>query len=190
MGKNDNKMEKRLWDGISEGDFEFGSNVDLVDIADYNKENMTMFAANVNLFRQLIRLSDSLKPVERRILYALYQARAFPGHKLKSNMIVGHTAVYHCHGDSYPSMVGMAQNWKKQVPLIDGKGNFGSSASEFYAAARYTEASMSKYAKECFFDDYDEDCVETVFNSASDLYEPMSLPAKFPNILVNGGMGK
>lgn len=187
--KDDKKVEKRLWDGVNETDFGFEKNIDLVDIAEYNKSNMTLFAANVNLFRQLIRLSDSLKPVERRILYALYQAKAFPGHKLKSTMIGGYTAVYHCHGDSYPSLVGMAQSWKKQVPLIDGKGNFGSAAGELYAANRYTEASMSKYAKECFFDDYDEDCVEMVFNSASDLYEPMSFPAKFPNILVNGGMG-
>ncbi len=190
MAKNDDKkLEKRLWDGVSENDFGEEYNVEDVDIAEYDKKNMTLFASNVNLFRQIIRLSDSLKPVERRILYALYLAKAFPGHKLKSTMIGGYTAVYHCHGDSYPAMVGMAQNWKKPCPLIDGKGNFGNAAGELYAANRYTEASMSKYAKECFFDDYDEDCVEMVFNSASDLDEPMSLPAKFPNILVNGGMG-
>lgn len=190
MAKNDDKkLEKRLWDGVSETDFGDESNIEDVDIAEYDKTNMTLFASNINLFRQIIRLSDSLKPVERRILYALYLAKAFPGHKLKSTMIGGYTAVYHCHGDSYPAMVGMAQSWKKPCPLIEGKGNFGNAAGELYAANRYTEASMSKYAKECFFDDYDEDCVEMVFNSASDLDEPMSLPAKFPNILVNGGMG-
>ncbi len=186
MGKKD---ERRLWDGVIEGDFNAECNLEEVDIADYDLKHMTLYSSNVNLFRQIIRLSDSLKPVERRILYALYLAKAFPGHKLKSTMIGGYTAVYHCHGDSYPAMVGMAQSWKKPCPLIDGKGNFGSAAGELYAASRYTEASMSKYAKECFFDDYDPDCVEMVFNSASDLDEPMSLPAKFPNILVNGGMG-
>ena len=190
MGKSDDKkLEKRLWDGVSEDDFNTSKTVEDVDIAEYNKHNMILYSTNINMFRQIIRLSDSLKPVERRILYALYLAKAFPGHKLKSTMISGYTAVYHCHGDSYPAMVGMAQSWKKPCPLIDGKGNFGSAASDFYAANRYTEASMSKYAKECFFDDYDEDCVEMVFNSASDLDEPISLPAKFPNILVNGGMG-
>lgn len=189
MAKDDKRIEKRLWDGISESDFNDTRNVEDVDIAEFDIKNMTLFASNTNMFRQIIRLSDSLKPVERRILYALYLAKAFPGHKLKSTMIGGYTAVYHCHGDSYPAMVGMAQNWKKPCPLIAGKGNFGSATSDFYAASRYTEASMSKYAKECFFDDYDEDCVEMIFNSASDLYEPMSLPAKFPNILVNGGMG-
>lgn len=184
-----NKNEVRLWDGVDEAFFLDPSNVEIVDIADYDLEHMRQYAANINLWRQLIRLSDSLKPVERRILYVLYNASAFPGKKLKSNMITGYTAVYHCHGESYPSMVGMAQNWKRQVPLIDGKGNFGSASNEMYAANRYTEASMSQYAKECFFDDYDEDCVEMVFNSACGLDEPMSLPAKFPNILVNGGMG-
>lgn len=188
--KSDKKIEGRLWDGITEENFSHEKNLELTDIADYDLKHMTLFGSNVNLFRQLIRLSDSLKPVERRILYALYKANAFPGHKLKSTMITGYTAVYHCHGDSYPSLVGMAQSWKKQCPLIDGKGNFGNAAfPEMFAADRYTEASMSQYAKECFFDDYDEDCVEMTFNSASDQYEPMSLPAKFPNILVNGGMG-
>lgn len=184
------KVESKLWDGIYENDFTKEKNLELTDIGEYDLKHMTLFGSNVNLFRQIIRLSDSLKPVERRILYALYQAKAFPGKKLKSTMITGYTAVYHCHGDSYPSLVGMAQPWKKQCPLIDGKGNFGNAAfSEMYAADRYTEASMSQYAKECFFDDYDEDCVEMLFNGASDRYEPMSLPAKFPNILVNGGMG-
>lgn len=183
------KNEIRLWEGVDEGFFEDTRNIEPVDIADYDLEHMRQYAANVNLWRHLIRLSDSLKPVERRILYVLYNAKAYPGHKLKSNMINGYTAVYHCHGDSYPSMVGMAQSWKRQVPLIDGKGNFGSASNEMYAANRYTEASMSAYAKECFFDDFDPDCVEMVFNSACGLDEPMSLPAKFPNILVNGGMG-
>lgn len=184
-----NNRDSRLWDGITEDDFKNENIIEPTDIADFDLKYMTLFGSNVNLFRQLIRLSDSLKPVERRILYALYKAKAFPGHKLKSNMINGYTAVYHCHGDSYPSMVGMAQSWKKQCPLVDGKGNFGSAANDMYAANRYTEACMSQYAKECFFDDYDEDCIEMVFNGASDQYEPMSFPAKFPNILVNGGMG-
>jgi DNA gyrase subunit A len=189
MAKKDKVLDKRLWDGIVENDFDSTRNLEVVDIGEYDEEKMTLFAANTNLWRQLLRLSDSLKPVERRILYGLYLQKAYPGHKLKSMLITGYTQMYHAHGDSYPSMVGMAQGWKKQVPLIAGKGNFGSASSDLYAADRYTEASMSKYAKECFFDDYDPDCVEMVFNSASDLYEPMSLPSKFPNVLVNGGMG-
>lgn len=181
--------DKKLWEGINEEDFFSKKNEEEVDLAEFDEEKMTIFAANTNLWRQLIRLSDSLKPVERRILYVLYLQKAFPGHKLKSALITGYTQTYHAHGDCYSSMVGMAQGWKKQVPLVAGKGNFGSASSDLYAANRYTEASMSKYAKECFFDDYDPDCVEMVFNSASDQYEPMSLPSKFPNVLVNGGMG-
>lgn len=187
--KNEKKLEARLWDGVQESDFESNKNIEVVDIAQYDTEMMTYYALNVNMWRQLLKLSDSLKPVERRILYALYKHNGFPGNKLKSTLITGFTAIYHCHGDAYPTMVNMAQNWKKQVPLIKGHGNFGNAAGEFYAADRYTEASMSKYAKECFFDDYDEDCVEMVFNSTSDLYEPITLPSKFPNILVNGGTG-
>ena len=189
MAKERKMLDKRLWDGIVENDFESTKNLEVVDIGEYDREKMSIFAANVNLWRQLIRLSDSLKPVERRILYSLYQQKAFPGHKLKSMLITGYTQMYHAHGEAYSSLVGMAQNWKKQVPLIAGKGNFASASNDLYAAARYTEASMSKYAKECFFDDYDPDCVEMVFNSASDLYEPMTLPSKFPNVLVNGGIG-
>lgn len=189
MAKKDKIIDKRLWDGIVEKDFDSTKNLEIVDIGEYDEEKMTLFAANTNLWRQLLRLSDSLKPVERRTLYALYLQKAYPGHKLKSKLITGYTQMYHAHGDAYSSMVGMAQGWKKQVPLIAGKGNFGSASSDLYAADRYTEASMSRYAKECFFDDYDPDCVEMVFNSASDLYEPMSLPSKFPNVLVNGGMG-
>lgn len=184
--------EVRLWEGVDEKDFINEHNLEDVDIATYDKRNMVIYGANINLCRQLLRLSDSLKPVERRLLYSLWLAKAFPGHKLKSTVITGNAMVYHGHGDSalYSTMVGLAQAWKRQCPLIDGKGNFGNAARpDMYAHMRYTEASMSKYAKECFFDDFDTDCVEMIFNSASDLYEPMSLPAKFPNALVNGGMG-
>ena len=185
----DNKKLQRLWDGIYENDFDLSKNIEEVDIAEYDKEMMTYYALNINMWRQLLKLSDSLKPVERRILYALYLHKAFPGKKLKSTLINGFTAIYHAHGDSYPTLVNMSQDWKKQVPLIKGYGNFGNAAGEFYAADRYTEACMSQYAQECFFDDYDDECVEMVFNSTSDLDEPITLPSKFPNILVNGGTG-
>ena len=88
-----NNRDSRLWDGIKEDDFKNENIIEPTDIADFDLKYMTLFGSNVNLFRQLIRLSDSLKPVERRILYAFYKAKAFPGHKLKSNMINGYTAV-------------------------------------------------------------------------------------------------
>ena len=69
---NDKKLEKRIWDGVFENDFENERDIEDVDIAEYDKKNMTLYGSNVNIFRQIIRLSDSLKPVERRILYALF----------------------------------------------------------------------------------------------------------------------
>lgn len=197
MKKTDVKVassngKKKLWDGITEKDFESLDNIENREIGEYDKENMILFAANTNLFRQIIRLSDSLKPVERRVLYALYQLGAKPKVKTKSAQIVATTMKYHPHGDSvaYGAMVNLAQPWKRACPLVSGKGNFGNAGSpDMYAHYRYTEAYMSKYAWECFFEDYDSECVETLFNSASDTEEPMALPSKFPNILVNGGFG-
>ena len=184
--------KKKIWDGITEQDFIDTTNVEDKEIGEYDKENMILFAANTNLFRQIIRLSDSLKPVERRVLYALYQLGAKPKNKTKSSIIVAQTMKYHPHGDAvaYGAMVNLAQPWKKACPLVAGKGNFGNASSpDMFAHYRYTEAYMSKYAWECFFEDYDDACVETMFNSACDADEPMALPSKFPNILVNGGFG-
>lgn len=184
--------KKKLWDGITARDFESVDNIENREIGEFDKENMILFAANTNLFRQIIRLSDSLKPVERRVLYALYQLGAKPRVKTKSAQIVATTMKYHPHGDSvaYGAMVNLAQPWKRACPLVSGKGNYGNAGSpDMYAHYRYTEAYMSKYAWECFFEDYDPECVETLFNSASDTEEPMALPSKFPNILVNGGFG-
>lgn len=378
---------ERIWDKITDADFENERNIDEDDLAQYDLEKMKIFSANINYFRQILRLSDSLKPVERRLLYTMYLSKALPGTKTqKSNRIVGNAMQYHAHGDClrgntnfvltngevktikelydeyiinekglkenndeeypyqssllipvlsvlanvsilangtvmpnyitdirigqytkkiyhihlknggciqctnnhpimirsghrllwvkaenlkvgdkiyaqevrkrnpedefifniitnakntitdiiveeleeeepmydftsvnllaqnalivtyqdnykmefacvhnssiYKSLVGMSQVWKRPVPLIQGKGNFGNDAfPESYAHSRYTEATLSKYAYECFFEDYDEDCVETIFNTAIDGPEPLSLPAKFPNILVNGGVG-
>ena len=187
--EKDKSLDKKLWEGIYESDFLNTKNIEEVDVSEFDEEKMALFAVNVTMWRHFMHLSDSLKPVERRILYVLYLQKAYPGKKLKSSLINGFTAVYHAHGDAYPSLVGMVQDWKKQIPLISGKGNFASVSHDLYAADRYTEANMSKYAQECFFEDYDPDCVETVFNSASGLDEPIYLPSKFPNALVNGGNG-
>lgn len=183
---------KRLWDNISEQDFLRDENVDDVDIAEYDLEKMGIFTANVSYFRQFIRFSDSLKPVERRILCGAVAVHAIPGNKKKSLIVNGEVSKGYAHGDGalYQAIVAMSQPWKKGIPLIDGIGNFGNDAyPENYAHARYTELRLSKYAYECFFSDYDPDCVETIFNSASSKPEPLSLPAKFPNVLVNGGLG-
>lgn len=183
-----------VWNKFTDRDFEEEDNIIDESLHDYNIERMKIFSANVNYFRQLIRLSDSLKPVERRILYSLYRIGALPNTKTKkSQRVLGETGTLHAHGDGpiYKAMVGLAQPWKNAVPLINGKeSNFGNDINpEGYASSRYTEMTMSKYAYECFFQDYDEECVETLFNTSIDGPEPLSLPSKFPNVLINGGMG-
>lgn len=192
MAKN-NEPGIRLWDGITDEDFYSETFVQDEDIASYDLDKMKIFSANINYFRQIIRLSDSLKPVERRILVSMYEMHAVPGSRTrKCSEITGNTMKVHAHGTAsiYSTMVNMSQMWKRPIPLIKGKGNFGNSAnSDLYAADRYTEATMSKYAYECFFDDYDPDCIEMIHNTSSDAPEPLILPAKFPNILVNGGVG-
>lgn len=196
MSKAYNIKDGHLWSGIGGNDFIDEKNVFDEDIGDYNEEKMIIFSANTNLQRQLVALSDSLKPVERRILYVLYLMEAFPsGKTLKSNNIVGNVMVLHPHSDAsiYKTAVGMSQDWKRAVPLIHGEGNFGGIISpEEFAHQRYTEMKMSKYAAECFFEDFDLNCVEMKPSNGGTkkyAFEPFALPAKFPNILVNGGMG-
>ena len=196
--KQEGKLSKdeydQLWDGITEKDF-LNEDENIIDeeIADYDKSAMIFFSQNVNLLRHLPRLSDSLKPVERRGLVTLYENNALPDKKQKkSARIVGDTMISHPHSDSsiYGTLVGLAQPWKNPVPLVQGIGNFGNDARpQGYAQMRYTEMRMSRYAYDCFFKDYDADCVEMVFNTAKDDYEPLSLPSRYPNILVNGGFG-
>lgn len=179
-----------LWGDITEEDFIESNNDEDINTVEYDKEKMRIYLANINLSRQIPRFMDSLKPVERRILYVLFMLKAFPNTpNKKSNKIIGETGVLHPHGDSaiYESIASMVQYWKRQVPLIDGKGeNFGSAEDSTPAHPRYTGATLSEYSYECFFEDYDEDCVEMLYNEGAGDNEPAALPAKFPNILING----
>lgn len=192
--KNKQGKAEELWEGITEKDF-LNESDNIVDeeIGEYDKSAMIYFSQNVNLLRHLPRLSDSLKPVERRGLCALYTNNALPDKKQqKSSRITAETMISHPHSDAsiYGTLVGMAQPWKNPVPMVQGKGNFGNDEHpQGYAKMRYTEMQMSKYGYDCFFKDYDSDCIETVFNTAKDDYEPLSLPSRYPNILVNGGFG-
>jgi len=192
--KKKKKDDLLLWHNITEEDF-LGESDNIIDedTGEFDKQAMTLFIQNVNLMRHLPRLADSLKPVERRSLYTMFKMGALPDRKNKKSAVVtGDTMTYHPHGDGsiYGTLVGMAQPFTNTVPLIKGTGNFGNSEHpKGYAHMRYTEMVMSKYAYECFFKDYDEDCIETIFNTSKDEEEPLSLPSKFPNILVNGGFG-
>ena len=188
------KSQNFLWDGITEKDFlDESDNIIDEEVGDYDKEAMIFFSQNVNLMRHLPRLADSLKPVERRGLYAIYKDKAFIGTKAKkSGVIVGDTMTWHPHGDGsiYGTLVGMAQPFINPVPYIAGDGNFGNDEnSDGYAAMRYTEMLMSKYAQDCFFSDFDIDCIEKIHNTSKDDDEPIALPCKYPNMLVNGGFG-
>lgn len=181
-----------LWGHIGEDDF-YQESADAIeeDVGEFDLREMTSFIQNVNLMRHLPRLSDSLKPVERRGLYALYLEKAIREFE-KSPQIVTRTMKFHPHGDQsvYGTLVGLAQPWNTPVPLIQGFGNFGNTEySKGYAAMRYTKMRMSKFGFDCFFKDYDPDCIETIYNTAIDGQEPMSLPSKYPNILINGGFG-
>lgn len=182
-----------LWKDVDiQNDFEYGESLaENMDISAYNKPRMTLYAANVNYARHLMRLSDSLKPVERRILYTMYLHGLRPGKYEKSLSVQGSVTKIHPHGGAsiYETMINMAQYWKKQIPLINIYGSYGTEVSATYAADRYTEASISQYAWDCFFKDYDADCVQSIFSTSGNIYEPVSLPSRYPNILINGGSG-
>lgn len=189
--KKNKKSDNSLWKGIVDKDFEEDINVIEDDMYSYNMDAMSIFFANVNLLRHLPRVADSLKPVERRIIYSLFINGIYKNHKyIKSSKGVGEAMTWHPHSDTslYNTIVGLTQPWKTAQPLIMGIGNFGNDASsDSYSSMRYTEIKMTDYAYENFFSEYDDDCIEKVFNTAADDYEPLVLPSKFPNIVINGG---
>lgn len=182
-----------LWGSINENDFLNEDNIEEEEIAGYNQSQMITFIQNVNLMRHFPRVADSLKPVERRALYALYLLKSFPGTKpKKSTRAIGDAMTFHPHGDSsiYGTLVGMAQPFTKKIPLIAGVGNFGNDTDpDDFAHQRYTELTMTKFAMDCFFSDHDEDCLEKIFNTSRDEEEPLVLSSKYPAILINGGFG-
>ncbi|UCF12318.1 MAG: DNA gyrase subunit A [Thermoplasmatales archaeon] len=150
------------------------------------------YSMSVIMSRALPDARDGLKPVHRRILYAMNDMGLIHEKPYKkSARVVGETlGKYHPHGDQavYDSMVRMAQNFSLRYPLIDGQGNFGSVDGDAAAAMRYTEARMSKIAK-LMLQDIDKDTVEWIDNFDGSLKEPVMLPAKLPNLLINGASG-
>jgi DNA gyrase subunit A len=150
------------------------------------------YAMSVIVGRALPDVRDGLKPVHRKILYAMYDAGFRPDRGyVKCARIVGDVmGNYHPHGDSaiYDTLVRMAQPWSLRYPLIDGNGNFGSPGNDPAAAMRYTEARLSPIAME-MLRDIDEDTVDFGPNYDGRTQEPTVLPARFPNLLVNGSDG-
>ncbi|MHB8175960.1 MAG: DNA gyrase subunit A [Thermoleophilia bacterium] len=150
------------------------------------------YAMSVIVGRALPDVRDGLKPVHRRVLYAMQQL-GMPYNKpyKKSSRVVGDViGKYHPHGDAavYDTMVRMVQDFSMRYPLVDGQGNFGSVDGDSAAAYRYTEARLSKLAME-MLRDIDEDTVDFVPNFDESTIEPTVLPARFPNLLVNGSSG-
>jgi len=151
------------------------------------------YAMSVIVARALPDVRDGLKPVQRRVLYDMHELGIkYDKPYRKSARIVGDTmGKYHPHGDSsiYDSLVVMSQNFKKGLPLVDGHGNFGNIEGDGAAAMRYTEARLEKVTQTAILDDLDKDVVDFVPNFDETEKEPSVLPAKFPNLLVNGTEG-
>jgi len=161
-------------------------------IEDEMRESFIDYSMSVIVQRALPDVRDGLKPVHRRILYAMSGLGLTPGRAYKkSATVVGDVlGKYHPHGDSavYDSMVRMVQPFSLRYPLVDGQGNFGSVDGDSAAAYRYTEARLQRLALE-LLEDIDKDTVRFIDNFDGSLQEPSVLPAKFPNLLVNGSSG-
>ncbi len=169
-----------------------GEKIVKVDIEDQMKTAYIDYSMSVIVSRALPDVRDGLKPVHRRVLYGMYDLGILSNRSYKkSARIVGEVlGKYHPHGDTsvYDTMVRMAQPWSLRYPMIDGQGNFGSVDGDSPAAMRYTEARMQKIAEEMLAD-IDKDTVDHQLNFDDSLKEPTVLPARIPNLLVNGASG-
>ena len=163
-----------------------------VDIVDEMKTSYLDYAMSVIVSRALPDVRDGLKPVHRRILFAAQEGGMVAGRPYrKSAKIVGDVmGNYHPHGDSaiYDALARMTQDWSMRLPLIDGQGNFGSMDPDPPASMRYTEARLARVANS-LLDDLDKDTVDFQDNYDGSRQEPTVLPARFPNLLVNGAGG-
>jgi DNA gyrase subunit A len=168
------------------------SDVRPVSITDEMKRSYLDYAMSVIVSRALPDVRDGLKPVHRRILYSMHEQGHTPDKKyVKSARVVGDVmGKYHPHGDSaiYDALVRMAQDFSMRLMLIDGQGNFGSVDGDAAAAMRYTECRLAKPAMSLLAD-IDEDTVDFQANYDGNEHEPVVLPARFPNLLVNGAGG-
>ena len=168
------------------------SDIKPISIVDEMKSSYLDYAMSVIVSRALPDVRDGLKPVHRRILFSMHE-NGYEWNKpyRKSARVVGDVmGKYHPHGDSaiYDALVRMAQNFSLRLPLIDGQGNFGSVDGDPAAAMRYTECRLQKVAHK-LLDDIDKDTVNFQENYDNSESEPVVLPAKFPNLLVNGAGG-
>ncbi len=163
------------------------------EYSDVMQKSFIDYAMSVIIARALPDARDGLKPVQRRTLYDMHELGIrYDKPYRKSARIVGDTmGKYHPHGDSsiYEALVVMTQDFKKGLPLVDGHGNFGNIEGDGAAAMRYTEARLERIAQEGLLADLDKDVVDFVPNFDETEKEPSVLPAKFPNLLINGSEG-
>ncbi|MCD6111100.1 MAG: DNA gyrase subunit A, partial [Thermoplasmata archaeon] len=175
----------------NEGREEHGEVLDR-DVVDELKTSYLTYSMSVIVGRALPDVRDGLKPVHRRILYSMYESGLTSKRPYrKSARVVGEVlGKYHPHGDAavYDTLVRMAQPFSMRYPLVDGQGNFGSLDGDSAAAMRYTEARLSKIAEEMLVD-IEEETVDFFPNYDGTLKEPTVLPARLPNLLVNGTTG-
>ncbi len=181
IGQEEESLEDNIFDQIKE-----------IDLKKTMEESYIDYAMSVIAARALPDVRDGLKPVQRRVLYSMIELNNGPDkpHR-KCARIVGDTmGKYHPHGDSsiYGALVNMAQEWSTRYPLVDGHGNFGSVDGDGAAAMRYTEARLSKISMEMLAD-INKNTVDFAPNFDETEKEPTVLPARFPNLLVNGTSG-
>ena len=169
-----------------------GTGIQPVDITNEVKTNFINYAMNVIVDRALPDVRDGMKPVQRRIMYAMLQEGLMSNVKhAKSASVVGEVMKrYHPHGDSaiYDAMVRMGQWWNLRYPLVDPQGNFGSMDGDMAAAMRYTEARMTKVAED-ILEDLEKETVDLKPNYDETTTEPTVLPSAVPNLLINGASG-
>src|SRR3954447_17191090 len=167
-------------------------NIEPVDIQDEIKRSYLDYAMSVIVGRALPDVRDGLKPVQRRILYSMLESGLRPDrpHRKCAAAVGEVLKKYHPHGDQsvYDALVRMAQGWSLRAPLIDGHGNFGSQEGDPAAAYRYTEARLAPIAME-LLREIEQETVDYVPNFDGYEQEPLLLPSRFPNLLVNGAGG-
>lgn len=161
------------------------------NISSLAKEYSLRHGANVNLARMAPDYVHGLKPVAKRALYIMF-LKDQGKHLRKMAAITGETAArlhHHAPSSVYGALVGLAQWWNNNIPLVKGKGNFGTVSGDPAGADRYIQACLSEYAYDCFFSDWKESVVDMELGADKETMEPVYLPAKYPNVLLNGATG-
>src|ERR1700754_2463843 len=178
---------------MSSSDIISGGNVEPRGLEEEMRSSYLDYAMSVIVGRALPDVRDGLKPVHRRALFSMNENGLQPNRPyVKAARIVGDVmGKYHPHGDSaiYDTVVRMAQDFSMRYRLVDGQGNFGSLDGDHAPAMRYTEVRLTRLAEELMRDDIDKETIDWVPNYDGSLSEPSVLPAKFPNLLVNGSSG-